>query len=380
MMLAVTASLDANGLLRVTGTDGPDKLTISASGQSIVVNLGGTKKTFPKSEVHSLLVGGRAGEDTILAQQGVDVPATLRGGEGQDEVIGFYKETQIITEYDDSLALPSGGRIQYQWEGPGPEPLDIKFSVGASKDIDGFIGVGFGVSFTANPDIENGDIDSMGTGLVYEHGLKPVVLGFRSVADDVACASDYPITLDLGGGNDTVRVGGANGPQPGAVTVLGGNGNDSLAFQRTSDVPPNVFLSGGNGNDTVSGGPGTDSLYGGKGNDLLDGAAGNDVAYGGAGDDTIMGGGGDDTLFGAEGDDSLSGGSGNDVLWGAAGKDSLIGGAGKDSLLGQSGDDLLSALDGEKDFLDGGGGMDRARRDDGPSVFDVVRNIESFIP
>ena len=73
---------------------------------------------------------------------------------------------------------------------------------------------------------------------------------------------------------------------------------------------------------------------------------------------------GNDAVVGGEAGDTLDGGNGDDVLTGRAGNDTLTGGAGKDQLRGQSGNDLLEAKgDGSPDFLDGGSGTDRARKD-----------------
>ena len=48
-------------------------------------------------------------------------------------------------------------------------------------------------------------------------------------------------------------------------------------------------------------------------------------------------------------------------------------------MLGQSGNDKLFAHNGGKDFLDGGTGFDTAKRDNGPTILDQVKNVERFI-
>jgi hypothetical protein len=62
----------------------------------------------------------------------------------------------------------------------------------------------------------------------------------------------------------------------------------------------------------------------------ISGDDGNDTLTGGSGDDCILGGVGDDSLFGNGGVDSLDGGTGNDTLNGQSGKDVLTGGTGND--------------------------------------------------
>ena len=95
--------------------------------------------------------------------------------------------------------------------------------------------------------------------------------------------------------------------------------------------------------------------------------------------ENVIGGSGNDRIIGSPFNNSLVGGGGNDTIYGGAGNDTLVGGAGHDLLFGQDGNDLLLGKDGAKDSLDGGSGFDKATRDNGPSVFDIVKNIEAFI-
>ncbi|WP_165838649.1 calcium-binding protein [Roseicella frigidaeris] len=204
----------------------------------------------------------------------------------------------------------------------------------------------------------------------------------------------------------------------GAVTLLGGGGNDTLAAGGGKDVldggTGDDLLLGGAGNDTLRGGAGDDTLMGGDGNDAMDGNVGRDSVLGGAGNDTIIcsawaalldggpgqdrlsfnlggaigalrlvadaagqvltgggnttllrgfetesiiGGAGNDVFRGLAGNDTLRGGAGNDVLEGVAGNDLLDGGAGNDTLRGGAGDDTLMGGDGN-DAMDGNGGRD----------------------
>ncbi|MGB3146956.1 MAG: Hint domain-containing protein [Paracoccaceae bacterium] len=90
-----------------------------------------------------------------------------------------------------------------------------------------------------------------------------------------------------------------------------GSGND---YVDASASTTGVTVDGGGGNDTMVGGSGADSLTGGAGNDSL---------VGGSGDDTLAGGGGDDNLIGGMGNDSLSGGTGADSITGGTGDDTI---------------------------------------------------------
>jgi uncharacterized delta-60 repeat protein len=103
------------------------------------------------------------------------------------------------------------------------------------------------------------------------------------------------------------------------IEALGGN--DSVKIDPELTLPV-----------TILGGEGNDSLCGGGGDDSIDGQGGDDLAWGL---------GGDDELIGGAGSDGLVGGLGNDVLRGGTGRDLLIGGADSDQLSGGEDDDLL---------------------------------------
>lgn len=105
-----------------------------------------------------------------------------------------------------------------------------------------------------------------------------------------------------------------------AVHVSGGNGGDNISVTEATagEFTLAVTMLGGNGKDTLSGGSGADTLDGGNGND------------------TLAGNGGDDTLRGGNGKDAVAGGDGNDSIDGGRGKDSLTGDAGADHFLGKN--------------------------------------------
>jgi Ca2+-binding RTX toxin-like protein len=74
----------------------------------------------------------------------------------------------------------------------------------------------------------------------------------------------------------------------------------------------------------VSGDDGNDTLTGGVGSDLLEGGDDNDVLSGGGGNDELAGWDGADTLKGGVGNDFLEGGLGADILFGEAGADVFV--------------------------------------------------------
>ena len=105
------------------------------------------------------------------------------------------------------------------------------------------------------------------------------------------------IKVNMGSGNDAVRVDDTNG-----------------AF--TDSIP--TTIAGGAGNDSLIGGAGAEIFYGGSGNDTVDGGRGNDTAYLGDGNDVF----------------SWDPGEGSDVIDGQGGSDRMLfnGGAGADTV------------------------------------------------
>lgn len=179
------------------------------------------------------------------------------------------------------------------------------------------------------------------------------------------------------------------------VSVNSGGGNDTVRTASGIDI-----VDAGGGDDTVNSGPGSDTVRGQGGHDVIDtglgvdranSGAGNDVVRGGEGDDFLRGSSGNDQLFGGPGDDQLSGEAGVDQLYGEDGNDRLNGAAGNDFLFGHAGDDTLSAVLGVN-VIQGGIGRDRfvvrelrlnAPGDYDPLLGDTLilsRTEEGFLP
>ncbi len=114
---------------------------------------------------------------------------------------------------------------------------------------------------------------------------------FIDVGDDgtpdftVARSTFTAVVVNAGGGDDQIRLGNS------------GNGLSDKA----------VTLNGGGGNDTILGGPGNETLIGGAGNDVVDGNIGLDTALLGGGNDTYQWDPGDnsDTVEGQTGTDTI---------------------------------------------------------------------------
>ena len=115
-----------------------------------------------------------------------------------------------------------------------------------------------------------------------------VDVGDDGLADFSFTRSDLSaIDIQMGPGNDSVRIDDSNGPF-------------------TNTIPT-----------TISGGPGNDVLRGGLGAETFDGGPGNDLVIGGKGNDTANLGPGDDTFRWDPGD-------GSDVIDGQAGRDTML--------------------------------------------------------
>jgi Ca2+-binding RTX toxin-like protein len=232
--------------------------------------------------------------------------------------------------------------------------------------------------------------------------------------DDTSTSTGRTFTVEGGPGADTIT-----GSFDFFHVAFGGTGNDTLIGGPSFDV-----LWGQAGADSLIGHEGDDDLQGGQGDDDLDGGPGSDrtdmhnapapvridlpagiatghgndslisiedahgsrhgdvfignakanLFFGWTGPDVAYGAGGPDFLSGDDGADLLRGGPGSDTLLGGQGPDLLRGDLGRDKHLGGPGPDYLRARDGRRDALNGGRGIDRAKRDS----IDAVTGVERF--
>src|SRR3712207_3666713 len=104
----------------------------------------------------------------------------------------------------------------------------------------------------------------------------------RIIIDAGAGDDNVQITRNAAGGI-VVNVNGAERTFTGAdanrLTIRAGNGNDTINV--SPDVTVRLTLEGGGGNDTIRGGGGNDTIRGGDGDDTIEAAGGNDTVYGG---------------------------------------------------------------------------------------------------
>lgn len=313
---AGSISLNAAGVLTITGTNQPDQAFVSADGGALTVtviqgNVGQTR-SFNTAAVKSIVFTGLAGDDSF--SNSTPIPASATGGTGNDSLYGGSGNDTLVG--GDGADQVAGGSGDDRLEG----------DAGADALFGG----------EGNDTLAGGD---GGNYLSGDGGDDSVVGG---------SATDY---LYGGTGNDTLHG------MAGNDVLYGDDGRDWLWCEA--------------GNDTADGGTGADALDGGAGDDSLTGGdevGPGDNIVGGPGNDTLLGQGGDDSLWGdswlnavstGSGNDSLDGGSGADQLHGGAGADSLYGGTGGDSLAGDSGNDnLFGGWNDGRDTLGGGAGAD----------------------
>jgi Ca2+-binding RTX toxin-like protein len=304
---------------------------------NITVSAFGYQESF--ANVTKVVADAGDGDDTISLvsrpnEQSpieADVAAELRGGAGNDTIIGGRRDDVLFGGNDTDLLDGRGGNDTVY----GDAGSDRVYGSGGNDTLFGNQG---------NDLVDGGD------------------------GRDILYGNENDDRLQGGTGDDTL-YGGANDDQ-----LFGGEEADILF----GDDPTNPSIGG------------SDFLIGGIGDDYLDGGIGDDVLAGEEEHDTLLGDGGNDGLDGGEGDDILRGGEGNDTLIGGfriisepvldekgiqvfdsngnpvftepqvlddPGEDTLEGGQGDDDLQGNAGDDRLEGGQGN-DKIDGGNDSD----------------------
>jgi Ca2+-binding RTX toxin-like protein len=324
--------------LEVNGGNGADNLTVVPDGVHVhVQGEGATAFDIDTTRVESITVAGNGGDDVITARNGLAtlVQLTLDGGAGNDTVNGGDGNDLLIGgDGDDSVF---GGRGSDTVRLGAGDDLFVWNPGDGSDTVDGGTGTDRLLFNGANV-AEHFELSSTGTshllltrdigGVSMEtRGIERVDLATFGGSDTVVvqdlgatAVTDLRLDLGLAGGTadalaDHVELhGGASGEQiavagdAGAVQVSGMHAAVTLSHLDSFDT---LTVVGGDGQDTLNGaqlavgtvlltldgGSGDDSLVGSQGNDLLLGGDGNDTVSGGAGSDVIEGGAGNDTLL-----------------------------------------------------------------------------------
>jgi Ca2+-binding RTX toxin-like protein len=367
---AVTVDLDG----------GSDTLSYAGTTTPVSATVGGAVTGFPGLILGLENLTGGSGNDFLV---GDSMDNVLTGGLGNDVLTGGPgNDTFNYTIGDgadtiESVDLQAGGIDTLAITGTGGnDTLDVVWlgsNVGLGT-IQQFAGGG-----TANVDVITLDLGGGNDTLSYAGTFPDIVVQLGVIASGFGGGAILGVeNVTAGSGND-ILIGDEN-----ANVLIGGLGNDTLNGGAGGDT---FFYTMGDGADSVDGGAGTDQLMisGTGGNDTLNliwsGTEISQVAGGavtgiesawldlGAGTDTVSYAGSTADVsaflgvnasgfpFTFAGVENITGGSGNDNLGGDGNANVLIGGSGDDGLIGGGGNDLLLGGDGN-DSLGGWGGND----------------------
>ena len=280
----------------------------------------------------------------------------MTGGSGNDHMYGGGGADALDGgEGDDTIEGGSGADGMVGWDGNDTFIMD-EGDIGFNNTIDGGVGYdvvdysasrGFGLSSNGRQLGIDVNLNNLGPA-VLPAGIN-VPDAFLSVESVIGSAFDDII---IGGGAVVTDQAGVAVIRLDAVTGLPVPLLDPVTLQPVIDaltglpvfqnIPVDLTLDGGAGNDILAGGLGTDLLIGGAGSDIVSYAAAVSAVTINLGLATaqVTGGMGTDTLSGIEGvlgsafADTLVGDGNNNVIDGGSGNinDVLTGGAGNDTV------------------------------------------------
>lgn len=326
--LVVTAAPDTANDVTVTET--ASALTIEDARAPLAAAAGCTavtaeKVTCAKSGVTS--VRFELGDHANVINAPVDLPITVNGGSGPDQVrnAGFRSATISTGGGNDSIVgstgndtITSGDGADHVYGGAGNDTI----TTGAGNDVVGGDDGDDTITLGADADKLEPARDG-GNDVVYggdgNDDLRGGRLGIDQLYgengnDNVEITSGVDSRADGGDGDDTLI------DRAGRGRFVGGAGTDLVSYERSQSAVTVVLdgtaVSGVAGeNDTVD--ADIENVMGGWGNDTITGNASANVLDGGYGADTIQGLGGADTLKAASHDfedDDYSGGDGVDTV------------------------------------------------------------------
>ncbi|CAH0270649.1 calcium-binding protein [Roseomonas sp. CECT 9278] len=302
------------------------------------------------------VIGGAFADRLTGIAQGGQSTSDLRGGRGDDTLVGIAGE-YVRADYADqtqglSINLASGSVAD--GSGATDRLINIRGAVLFGDFNDVVLGSAFGewISPSEGADSVNGlggfdiisytgaDVGGVSVNLAVSRardtgGDTDTILGFEGISasfgDDTLTGSAIGNLIGPGAGADLVNaLGGADtlsyslGFSPGGTHFTSNEAGDRLQVQGVT-----IDLITARATD-----------YGGS----LDTIIGFENAIGGTAADIIRGTNLGNYLAGAEGNDTLEGRSGNDTLDGEAGNDRLVGGIGDDFYLHATGDVVFELL------------------------------------
>ncbi|HEX3357691.1 MAG TPA: calcium-binding protein [Tepidisphaeraceae bacterium] len=355
--------------------------------------IGGSGNDFIQGNPSNNNLIGGAGLDTLWGGPGNDI---LHGGKGKDKLYGQAGADTLYGQTgNDSLDGGAGADRILPGDGNNTGVLDVATDV---LDYTDATPGDFALFADGNAPVKNVLVNHAANAdgpfsaddfALTDASAKPLQFFATAGSDNINGTLPFDAAIHGGAGDDFLQV--SNDGETGKVSLFGDAGNDFL--QAKGEDFFTAFGDGGPGDDHyeffdshgfvgsfIDSGGGQDTL----GLDISGDVTGQlEVTVPSGIESCSVGTGSDDlaiVLIGNSLDNDLSVEDRNPVtILGGDGNDTLSGTSLTDSLNGGNGNDLLTAKNGIKDALDGGAGFDTASRDNGPDVFDSVKNIEKFI-
>jgi Ca2+-binding RTX toxin-like protein len=332
-----------HGTLTVDGTSADDTIALrlaAGAADTLQVDADGTVFSFARSDVASIVVDAKAGDDAVRVDEtnGVftdAIPTILDGGAGDDTLAGGTGAETLLGGSGDDVVDGNRGNDQAQlgsgsdtfvWDpGDGSDTIEG----GSGNDTMRFNGANIAehIVLAANGsrlrftrDVASITMDTDGVEQVAFNAL-----GGADTVDvgDLAATDVTNVDVNLaatgGGGDgaaDRVNVAATNGPDNVSVSGSAAAGVHVAGLAATIDITGSeaandaLEIDALDGDDIVT----ASGLAGDALALTVDGGNGADVLVGSAGNDTLLGGEGDDVLEGGPGQDALDGGPGSNVV------------------------------------------------------------------
>jgi Ca2+-binding RTX toxin-like protein len=324
---------DKTDILNIFGFTGNDAVDASklAAGKLALQLFGGLGADTLIGSAGNDFVDGDDGNDLALLGAGNDFFQWNPGDdndtiEGQAGIDTVQFSGAVVAENIDIFADTGRAEIFRDVDNATVDLNDIeRIEVRALNGADNIT-----VSDLTGTDVKLVTIDLSADGGGGDLAKDTVTVSGTNGNDKIQVTSPFGAVLITGLPSQVGISGGEAGKD--SVTINGFGGNDLIdASKLLAGLIP-VTLNGGGGNDTLTGGAGGDDLSGGDGNDVLNGGKNFDALNGGIGNDTVTGGGANDIAF-------L--GAGNDLfLWGLGDTGDFIEGEADIDTVRQTGSNL----------------------------------------
>jgi Ca2+-binding RTX toxin-like protein len=300
-----------DGILHVDGTTGDDTISISQvqltnhGGTSFQVTINNDPTVRFSSLITGIMVSGLLGNDRLevvgttrgqLFVAGIDTPATIDGGAGNDTIIGGDANDVLVGgRGNDNIDGGAGNDLLSGGDGKdklhGQDGNDTLFGCAGNDGLSGGAGAD---RFSGGRGSDTVD---------YSDQTKDVLI----VIGDFVRPDPWPLH-----GSDGRETGETVLPYPQDIQIdtLRGTG-----WAEGDNINTDV--------ENAIGGSGNDVIVGSDVSNVLVGNAGEDSLYGGFGRDTMYGNDGDDELFSADQRDGMPSvnQSNNDSMQGGGGRD-----------------------------------------------------------